>query len=97
MDPTLDSVQTPDGDAVVLTATAWRHISDEHPDIAPYRNEVLATIAEPDAVTSDPRPGRQRFYRHGVGPSRWLRVIVDFNRNPARVVTAFGFRKEHPA
>jgi hypothetical protein len=95
--PSLATVQTPEGDTVVLTATAWAHIADEHPDIAPFRDEVLETIAEPDAVADDPRPGRQRFYRHGIGPSRWLRVIVDFNQSPARVVTAFGFRKEHPA
>jgi glycine/D-amino acid oxidase-like deaminating enzyme len=97
VEPVLDSVQTPEGDAVVLAAAAWSHIADEHPEIAPYRGKVLATIAEPNAVTDDPRPGRQRFYRRGIGPSRWLRVIVDFNQSPARIVTAFGFRKEYPA
>jgi hypothetical protein len=56
--PTLDSIQTPEGDVA--------------------------------------RPGQQHFYRHGVGPSRRLRAIVDFNQSPARIVTAFGFRKEHP-
>jgi hypothetical protein len=49
---------------------------------------ILATIARPDIREDDPRPGRERFYRQDLDPQRWLRVVVDFNANPAFVVTA---------
>lgn len=33
-------------------------------------------------------PGREHFYRRDLDPRRWLRVVVDFNDEPAWVVTA---------
>lgn len=62
-----------------------------------YRAEILETVASPHVVYDDPEPGRKRFHRFGAGPSRWLRVVVDFNQRPALIVTAFGIRKENPA
>jgi hypothetical protein len=32
--------------------------------------------------------GREHFYRRHIDPRRWLRVVVDFNDDPAWVVTA---------
>lgn len=29
-----------------------------------------------------------------LGPSRWLLVVIDFGQAPARVVTAFGNRRD---
>jgi hypothetical protein len=52
----------------------------------PKRN--VATIAQPDYLEDDPRPGRERFYRQNVlEPERWMRVFVDFNDIPGWVVT----------
>lgn len=49
---------------------------------------ILGIVAIPDHREEDPRPGRERFYRqHLLEPHRWLRVVVDFNDDPARVVT----------
>ena len=86
----------PDGRRVVLDAAGWRHIVDEHPELAPHREAVLATVACPDHRSSDPRPRRERFWRRGLGPSRWLMVVVEFGAVPARVVTAYGNRKDPP-
>ena len=82
---------------IVLTAHAWAHICDRHPELAAFRDDVLLAISAPETTTRDLRyPARWRFYRSGVGPSRWLAVVVDFTEDPARIVTAHGFRKEHP-
>jgi hypothetical protein len=48
---------------------------------------ILDTVARPDHQTSDPTPGRERFYRQHID-GRWLRVVVDYGQDPAWVVTA---------
>src|SRR3954453_10828149 len=80
VDRWIESTRTPAGRVVVLTAAAWGHILDEHPEMETYRAEILETVASPHIVLADSRPGRRRFHRSGTGPSRWLRVIVDFGQ-----------------
>jgi len=86
----------PDGRRVVLDGDGWGHIVREHPEMNAHQREILATIASPDHRDADPRPRRERYWRDGVGPSRWLFVVVDFGESPARVVTAFGRRDDPP-
>jgi integrase len=93
---TADEVVDPDGRRVVLDAAGWQHIVDEHGELAASRGALLAAVARPDHRGPDPRPGRERYWRRGFGPSRWLMVVVDFNAAPARVVTAFGNRRDPP-
>lgn len=86
----------PAGDRVVLEVAGWQQIIDEHPELEPHRDALLAIVAKPDHRGSDPRPGRKRYWRRGLGPSRWLMVVVDYESVPARVVTAYGNRKDPP-
>ncbi len=82
---------------IVLTPEAWVHIYRRHPELAAFRDDILLAVTAPEMTTGDHRyPARWWFYRSGVGPSRWLAVVVDFTEDPARIVTAHGFRKEHP-
>jgi hypothetical protein len=91
-----DTEQAPERE-IVLTPEAWAHICDRHPELATFRGDILLAVSVPETTTRDRRyPARWRFYRSGVGPSRWLAVVVDFTEDPARIVTAHGFRKEHP-
>jgi hypothetical protein len=92
----IESVEMTDGQQIVLTASALDHIAFEHPEMADYRQAILETARNPEIALDDPRPGRRRHYRHQQGPSRWLRVIVDFNQEPAQIVTAHAHRKEPP-
>jgi hypothetical protein len=69
---------------------------DEHEELADAQDAILATVAAPDHRAPDPRPGRERYWRRGVGPSRWLMVVVAFSAVPARIVTAYGNRKDPP-
>jgi len=88
--------QSPDRE-IVLTASAWEHICRRHPELAAFRDDILLAVAAPEATMRDHRyEDRWRLYRSGVGPSRWLAVVVDFTEDPARIVTAHGFRKDHP-
>jgi hypothetical protein len=45
------------------------------------RNAVVETVEHPDHIEPDELPGRTRFYRRSVGPSRWLLVVVSYERS----------------
>jgi hypothetical protein len=66
------------------TATHRRGRTPPRPSL-PIRRALLCG---PDHRAPDPLPGREHFYRRHVDPRRWLRVVVDFNEEPAWVVTA---------
>jgi len=62
--------------------------------MAPYERDVIQTITHPLHREDDPRPGRERYYTENLGPTRWLRVVIDFSTDPGEVVTAFGHDNE---
>ena len=91
----LATTKTPDGVPVVLYADTWsKDVLGPRTGPRELRTEldaVLATVAAPDHREADPREGRERFYKRNVGPSRWLMVVVSFEEEPARIVTALGY------
>lgn len=93
--PVLAILNDPDGRQVVLDGEGWQHILTEHREMSRHQAAVRETIEHPSSRRADPLPGRERYYRHGVGPSRWVMVVVDLNQTPARIVTAFGLRRAH--
>lgn len=86
----------PDGTRVVLDDALWREkVVRDHPEMAAHRADVLQTVSAPDHVEPDPIfAARTRYYARGVGPSRWLMVVVSYEQKPARIVTAFANRKD---
>ncbi len=66
------------------------HVLAEHNDMDGQLASVVATIEQPGFIETDRRPGRELYFRRGLGPSRWLRVIVAFDLEPPELVTAFG-------
>jgi hypothetical protein len=93
--PILAEATTPNGIRVVVFADTWQdHIVDPesgHVEMAPHLDAVLTTVSMPDHREPDPFETRERFYKQGVGPSRWLMVVVSFEQEPARIVTALGY------
>lgn len=61
----------------------------------PFLEEALQTIRRPDVITPD-REGRWRYWRRGVGPSRWIFVVVEWIAAEPHVVTAYAKRKDPP-
>jgi len=89
------SVVDPDGREVVLLVRIWREkILGEHPELGPHLEDVLGTVSAPDHAEPDPIWARRRYYRGDLGPSRWLIVVVSFEQEPGRIVTAFPTRKD---
>jgi hypothetical protein len=54
----------------------------------------MAVVRAPEHVEGDALPGRERVYRQDAGPSRWLLVVVSFEQQPGRVITALANRKD---
>jgi hypothetical protein len=82
------STTDPDGRCVVFDAGTRLHLALARPELVDEAELILATVARPDHRRADPIPGREHFYRQHLDSRRWLRVVVDFNDEPAWVVTA---------
>ena len=86
---------TPSSLRRIIFADTWHdHILDPQVgrgEMAPHIDAVLRAFAAPDHREPDERPNRERFYKRDAGPSRLLMVVVDFEQEPARVVTALGY------
>jgi hypothetical protein len=80
----------PDGRRVELTAERWEHIRSRHPELAEERDTILAAVARPSKRLDEPRgPSESWYYLAGVGPSRWLKVVVIFDGDVGHLITAF--------
>ncbi|HVP02943.1 MAG TPA: hypothetical protein VMT10_10275 [Solirubrobacteraceae bacterium] len=91
----LADVRDPEGRPVALLARIWNEkIACDHPELAVHLDDVLLAVQQPDHIEPDRREARARHYRRAVGPSRWLLVIVSYEQEPARIVTALATRKD---
>jgi hypothetical protein len=76
--------------AVVTSARWHEHVLRSHPEMDGHLEAVKDTIRQPDLIQQDEHPDRTRYFRRGVGPDRWLRVVVEFAGHRDQLVTAFG-------
>lgn len=86
----------PDGAHVILLARVWNDkVLRDHVELDGYMREVLRAVGAPDHIEPDPTyERRKRLHLRGVGPSRWLLVVVSYEQEPARIISAFGNRKD---
>jgi hypothetical protein len=94
--PGTSETTDPAGRRVVLDAALWREkIVRDHPEIDAHNKDALRAVSTPDHVAPDPNfEARKRYYARGVGPSRWLLVVVSYEQTPARIVSVFANRKD---
>ena len=53
-------------------------------------DDVLDVVTRPDVITPDSDgDGRRRYWQAGVGPTRWILVVVAWQEGPPAIVTAF--------
>ncbi len=86
----------PHGTHVVLLARVWHDkVLHDHAELDGHLPDVLRAVSAPDHVEPDPvYELRRRFHLRGAGPSRWLLVVVSYEQEPARIISAFGNRKD---
>lgn len=90
----LASVTDPQGRVVELTAERWAHILEGRGSAAPAQDEVLRAVRAPDDVLDGHEANELWYYLAGVGPSRWLRVVVPYEQGRGWIVTAFPRRSK---
>ena len=94
----LATVVDPEGRRVVLTGERWAHIVGDaaggtgHPELRPYRDEIMRAIRGPTLRMPGRMPNQEWFHLEGVGPSRYLKVVVEFRQDRGFIVTAFARR-----
>ncbi len=88
----LAAVSDPQGRVVELTTERWGHVLDIHPEVEPFRAELLRAIEAPSKQVPGRKANEQWFYLAGAGPSRWLKVVVAYEGERGWIVTAFGRR-----
>jgi hypothetical protein len=77
---------------VVLTGERWEHVVERHAEIEPHESSVLKAVTAPDRRVRGTRRREEWFYLAGVGPSRWLKVVVRYEDEEGRIITAFARR-----
>ncbi len=92
----LGESKDPDGVRVVLLDRVWTSkVLANHPEMEDQIDSTLSAVAIPDHIAADPvHTQRRRYYRQNAGPSRWLLVVVSYEQEPARIISAFGNRKD---
>lgn len=88
----------PQGARVVLLARIWQDkVLPEHVELAGFAEVVLEAVSAAEHVEIDPvYAARKRYFARDAGPSRWLLVVVSYEQSPARIISAFGHRKDPP-
>jgi hypothetical protein len=88
------TVIEPLGRPVTLTAERWSHITARHPELLPFRAEILSTVRRPTSRLPGRRPNEEWFYRR-AGPSLWLKVVLAYEGRSGQIRTAFA-RRAYP-
>jgi hypothetical protein len=84
------TISDPDGRVIEFSERSWLHIRASRPELLADLRLILAATQRVDHHEHDRIVGRERFYlRHVTESVRWMTVVVDFNVEPAIVVTAF--------
>jgi len=82
-----------DGRRVSMPFEAWRHIVEAHPELILDQLQLLRIVEAPEHRITGRETGEECFYRSGLGPSRWVKVVVHFERHRGNIVTAFPRRR----
>jgi hypothetical protein len=84
----LVTLTDPSGRTVVLDERGWEHISGDHPERRVQQAAIVRAVERPTFRLRGRRQGEEWFYLEGIGPSRFMKVVVRYRGNRGRVATA---------
>lgn len=81
------------GCTIVLERKRWDHIC-EHEQLDGHELAVMRAVENADMSKDGNFPGSKVLYGKGLGPARWLAVVVAYDGLNGRVITAYPHNKE---
>jgi hypothetical protein len=81
------------GRIVVLERDRWEHVQ-EHEQLDGHELAVMRAVEQADRSRAGSFPGSEVIYGRGLGPARWLAVVVEYDGLKGRVITAYPYNKE---
>jgi len=88
----LEIIRSHDGVPIRLTDERWKHISENHPEVAPMRQEILETIAEPELIQQGDSGELLAVRRYESTPMTSKYLVVPYrevSREDGFVLTAY--------
>lgn len=89
---TPEFIEGSDGRRVELTGERWEHIVGTHGELADHREDVLRAVRQPELRFPSRETNEEWLLVGGIGPSRWLQVLVAYGEGRGWIVTAFARR-----
>ncbi len=84
------------GRYIYLTDERWKHINEEHPEVAHYLQELENTILNPTKITSyeynDLIKYYYKYFKHKKGSSKYFLIIVKYLNGEGYIITAYFVR-----
>ena len=71
----------------------WLHICSEHSELTRSRAALLAIVPNPAYRIPGRRPHEEWFYGRGLGPTKFVKVVVHYEGQVDRIWTAFPRRR----
>ena len=87
----IDQVISKHGVPIRLTDERWAHITEEHAELAGYRQEVLATVDAPERIYAG--NAGERLAVRALEPGKFLAVVYREGASDGFIITAFLTRR----
>jgi hypothetical protein len=90
-----EEIRDRQGRQILLSPERWQHIVSGHPEIEVHRGGIRRAVESPTSVVAGRESDEEWLYLEGVGPSRWLKVVVVFDsEDRGRIITSFARRRK---
>lgn len=78
----------------MLTQERWDHILDGHSELDGLEPAIMRVVEDADITVDGNDPGTKKLYKRGLGPARYLAVVVAYSGMTGAVRTAHPLSKE---
>ena len=94
--PWIFDVKDKSGRKIHLSEERWSHISQEHPEVADYFEEIKETIINPNKTTAYSYDRDIRYYykyfKNRQSPAKYLLLIVKYLNEHGFIITTYFVR-----
>ncbi len=85
-------VEDKSGRKIHLSDERWKHLNQEHPEVAPYLEDIKETLKNPVKITEYELDENVRYYYKYFKEresAKYLLVIVKYLNNHGFIITAY--------